>query len=192
MNASFVRETEMRRAFFVALGLLGFCLLPATHTFAKDADDFPLRVVIFRNTEHGRHTREAKSFNETPDYLDGMGQADLFENGLAVAFEYSYSCMPGMRPSGGYETFPARWKKRDKTLEILVPEPGKPWNNVSCVLRATMQPGIALFWSGDDDVMQEPATKFKEWMVKHQFDPENGKDMPIEQDPAAVPASTTK
>ena len=174
----------MRRAFFFALGLFGFCILPATRMFAKDADDFPLRVVIFRNIEHGRHTREAKSFNDTPDYLDGMGQADLFENSMPQAFEYTYGCMPGVRPSGGYEAFPARWKKPGKTLEILVPEPGRPWNNVSCVLHATMQPGMALFWSNDDDVMQEPAAKFKEWMVKHQFDPENGKVMPIEPAPA--------
>jgi hypothetical protein len=185
MNAKFVQEIRMRRAFFVALGLLGFCVLPATRLFAKDADDFPLRVVIFHNTEHGRHTREAKTFNETPDYLDGIGQADLFENSVPVAFEYSYACMPGMRPSGGYEAFPARWKKRDKTLEILVPEPGRPWNNVSCVLHAEMRPGIVFFWN-DDDVMQEPAAKFEDWMVKHQFDPENGKVMPIEPEPAAV------
>jgi len=182
----------MRRVWFVALGLLGFCVLSAMQAFAKDADDFPLRVVIFRNAEHGRHTREAKSFNDTPDYLDGMGQADLFENSMPQAFEYTYSCMPGVRPSGGYEAFPARWKKRDKTLEILVPEPGKPWNNVSCVLHATIQPGIALFWSNDDDVMQEPTTKFKEWMVKHQFDPENGKVMPIEAEPVAVQAPAKK
>ena len=181
----------MRHVFFVALGVCGFCLLQAMQAFAKDADDFPLRVVIFRNTEHGRHTREAKSFNDTPDYLDGIGQADLFENSIPVAFEYSYACMPGMRPSGGYETFPARWKKRDKTLEILVPEPGRPWNNVSCVLHTTMQPGMVFFWN-DDDVMQEPAAKFKDWMVKHQFDPENGKVMPIEAEPAATPSATKK
>jgi hypothetical protein len=182
----------MRRAFLVALGLIGFCLFPATRSFAKDADDFPLRVVIFRNTEHGRHTREFKSFNETQDYLDGIGQADLFENSMPVAFEYNYSCMPGMRISGGYEAFPARWRKRDKTLEILVPEPGKPWNNESCVLHATMQPAMVFYWSDDDDVMQEPAAKFKEWMVKHQFDPENGKVMPIEADPAAAPPPAKK
>jgi hypothetical protein len=181
----------MRRAFLVALGLIGFCLFPATRSFAKDADDFPLRVVIFRNTEHGRHTREFKSFNETQDYLDGIGQADLFENSMPVAFEYNYSCMPGMRISGGYEAFPARWRKRDKTLEILVPEPGKPWNNVSCVLHATMQPGMVFFWS-EDDVMQEPAAKFEDWMVKHQFDPENGKVMPIEPVPAAASPATRK
>jgi len=135
----------MRRALFVVLGVCGFCVLPALQAFAKDADDFPLRVVIFRNTEHGRHTREAKSFNDTPDYLDG----------------------------------------------ILLPEPGRPWNNVSCVLHATMEPGMVFFWN-DDDVMQEPAAKFKEWMVKHQFDPENGKITPIEPVPVAAPVSTQK
>ena len=192
MNAGVGVGNLMRVSLFVAMGTIGFCLMPSLRAFAKDADDFPLRVVIFRNTERGRHTREAKSFSETPDYLDGMGQADLFENSMPVAFEFSYSCMPGVRPSGGYETFPARWKKRDKTLEILVPEPGKPWNNVSCVLHATMQPGMVFFWSNDDEVMQETATKFKDWMAKHQFDPENGKDMPIEPAPAAASPTSKK
>ena len=86
MNPKFGQVMLMRRAFLVALGLFGFCLLPAMKAFAKDVDDFPLRVVIFRNTEHGRHAREAKSFSETPDYLDGIGQADLFENSMPVAF----------------------------------------------------------------------------------------------------------
>lgn len=175
----------MRRALLLISGIFAFCLLPAMQAFAKDADDFPLRVVIFHNTEHGRHEREAKISNETPEYLDGMGQADLFENSQPVAFEYNYTCTPGMRSSGGYETFPARWKKRDKALEILVPEPGKPWNNVSCVLHTTMQPGTALFWN-DDEVMQEPVVKFKEWMASRLFDPENGKVMPIEPEPAAA------
>jgi len=44
---------------------------------------------------------------------------------------------------------------------------------------------MVFFWN-DDDVMQEPAAKFKEWMVKHQFDPENGKVMPIEPEPPAA------
>ena len=181
----------MRNGLLFALGVFGFFLQPAQHAFAKDADDFPLRVVIFRNTEHGRHQREAKSFSETPDYMDGIGQADLFENSTPVGLEFSYSCMPGMRPSGGYETFPARWKKRDRTLEILVPEPGKPWNNVSCVLHSTMEPGMVFFWS-DDEVMQETTAKFKDWMVKYQFDPENGKDMPIEPVPPAAPLPNRK
>jgi hypothetical protein len=182
----------MRNAWLVALGVFGFCLLPALRAFAKDADDFPLRVVIFHNTEHGQRQREARNSSEMHEYLDGIGQADLFENSMPVAFEYSYSCMPGMRASGGYEPFPARWKKPGKTLEILVPEPGKPWNNESCVLRATMEPGIAFFWGEDDEVMQEPAVKFKEWMMKRQFDPENGKDMPIEPAPAVAPPPNKK
>jgi len=192
MKAKRAGEFLMRNAWLVALGVCGSCLLPAFQAFAKDADDFPLRVVIFRNTEHGRRQREAKNSSEMHEYLDGIGQADLFENSTPVGFEFSYNCMPGMRPSGGYEAFPARWKKPGKTLEILVPEPGKPWNNESCLLRTTIEPGIAFFWGEDDDVMQETAAKFKDWMVKHQFDPENGKDMPIEPVPAVAPPSNKK
>jgi hypothetical protein len=39
---------------------------------------------------------------------------------------------------------------------------------------------------------EEPAAKFKEWMVKHEYDPEHGKDLPVtaahESSPAQAPA----
>jgi hypothetical protein len=32
----------------------------------------------------------------------------------------------------------------------------------------------------DDTVVEESAAKFKDWMVKHQYDPEKGMDEPSE------------
>jgi hypothetical protein len=52
----------------------------------------------------------------------------------------------------------------------------------SCDLQVVlMRPGLAYFWNVDDDtVVEELAAKFKDWMVKHQYDPEKGMDEPSE------------
>jgi hypothetical protein len=173
----------VRRVVIFALsGLAGFLLL-STVVLAgsRDPADYPLRVHILKNSARSRHSRESRSFSETPDYLDGEGGADLFESGEPRGFMFRYSCVDPLRPSGSYETYPARWKKKEKTLEILVPQQGKPWNMESCDLQVEMKIGLAYFWNDDDDtVVEEPVAVFKNWMVKHQYDPEKGKDMPME------------
>jgi hypothetical protein len=146
-----------------------------------DPENYPLRVHIFKFVSQSRHGRESRTMSDSPNYVDGQGLADLFENGEPRGFMFGYSCMDSLRTSGGYATFPARWKKKEKTLEVLLPEAGKPWNNVSCDLRAEMRPGLA-FCLRNDEVAEESAAVFKDWMVKHQYDPEKGKDDPLAGD----------
>jgi hypothetical protein len=173
----------MRRALLCGLGGVVGCLALAATVMAGGPDpaDYPLRVHIFKFASQPRHGRESKSLSDGPDYVDGQGVADLFENGVPRGFMFSYSCMDSLRDSGGYATFPARWKKKEKTLEVLLPEAGKPWNNVTCNLRTEMRPGLA-FCLRNDEVVEESAAVFKDWMVKHQYDPEKGKDDPLAGD----------
>ena len=170
----------MRRVFLIGLAAVVGCLAlsSAVEAGGPDPADYPLRVLVFKNTFQSRHPRESKHFEDGPDYVDGMGVANLFEKGTPRAFEYTYSCIEGMRASSGYETFPARWKKKDKTLQLLVPRPGKPWDSVTCDLRAEMRDGSAFYWK-DDELAVEGAAAFKDWMVKHQYDPENDKNDPV-------------
>jgi hypothetical protein len=171
----------MRRVLLIALGAVAGCIALSTAVEAGGPDpaDYPLRVLVFKNTTQSGHPREPKNLNnDGPDYVDGMGVADLFEGGTPSAFQYTYSCIEGMRASSGYETFPAKWKKRGKTVQILLPRPGKPWDSVSCDLKAEMRDGIAFYWK-DDEVAAEGSAAFKEWMVKHQYDPENDKNDPV-------------
>jgi len=146
-----------------------------------DPDNYPLRVHVFKNTQKSRHTRQNKGDPEGPDYLDGMGVADLFENGEPRGFQFTYNCMDVVRESGGYSTIPARWKKKEKTLELLAPEPGKPWNGETCDLKTEMRPGLA-FILKNDSMAEESAAALKEWMAKHEYDPEKGKDAPVAAD----------
>jgi hypothetical protein len=163
-------------------GLAGL-LVSSAVVLARGPDpaDYPLRVHILKNSSRSRHTRESKSPSDMPDYLDGEGGADLFENGQPEGFEFRYSCLEPLRASGAYGTYPARWKKRDKMLEILIPQAGKPWNMETCELQVAMRPGLAYFWNDEDDrVVEESTAKFREWMVKHHYDPEKDMDDPVD------------
>ena len=160
----------MRRFFIIGLFAVAGCLEVSTVALASrpDPSDYPLRVHILKFTSQPRHT----------DYVDGLGVADLFENGGPSGVQFSYSCMGGLKASSGYANYPARWKKKGKTLEILQPEPGKPWNMQSCDLQPEMRPGLAFYWK-NSGVAEESAAILKAWMLKHQYDPEKDKDEPV-------------
>ncbi len=39
-------------------------------------------------------------------------------------------------------------------------------------------------------LVEEPAVKYKEWMDKHQYDPEHGKNLPVAPAPQPKPSQT--
>jgi len=145
---------------------------------APDPGKYPLRVFVFRFANRAASGREPKHPQDMKDYTSGMGQGDLFENGAPLGFQFTYSCIVDMRSSVGYETFPARWKKKGKTLEILLSELKKADNVDTCEMQADFTPGQVYIWK-NGGVAAEPAEKLKAWMVKHQFDPENGAEEPM-------------
>ena len=176
----------MRRVFiWVLCGLASsLALSPVMRAAGPDPDDYPLRVHILQVNSQAPSKRDSKSFTGMQDYIEGEGHADLFEHGEPQGFEFHNSCIDKLEVDGGYGTIPARWKKKDKTLVILVPQKGKPWNMEGCELQVGMRPGLAYFWT-EDSVVEEAAAKFKEWMVKHQYDPEKGLDQPLDVEPGS-------
>jgi len=169
----------MGRVLAFALSTVVGCLAASTPTLAVKPDEskFPLRVHIMRFVAQPNHSRERKSLSDPPPYVEGVGVADLFEDGEPRGFQFAYSCTATMEASGAYSTFPARWKKKEKTLEILLPQAGKPWNSESCSLNTEMMTGLVYYWK-NGAVAEEPAAALKDWMAKHQYDPENGKEVP--------------
>jgi hypothetical protein len=161
----------MRLAFLT--GLVAGWLTVSTPALAGKPDpaDYPLRVDILKDTAKSRHTHDGNSMSGEPDYVDGMGVADLFENGEPQGFTFSYSCLDGLKASSGYGTYPARWKKKQKTLEVLVPQPGKPWNLEACSLQSELRPGLVFYWK-NGSMGEESSAALKEWMAKHKYDPE--------------------
>jgi hypothetical protein len=167
----------MRRSVFGCLSGIAAFLLLSSGAFAggRNPADFPLRVHIFQHNSHSHY------FHQSLDAVDGEGRANLYENGEPRGFDYAYHCGVRLMNSPGYETYMARWKKRDKTLEILLPEMGKPGAVDACELKVDMKNAVYHRRNGVVDV--EPAEVFKQWMVRHQYDPEHGKNEPVRNAP---------
>ena len=85
-----------------------------------------MRVHVFRRNEttfyHNRQAEEAK----------GEGRANLFEGGEPKGLDFQFECSEKMQTSSGYETFPAKWKKPNQELVVLMPEFGKPGHYNTC------------------------------------------------------------
>src|ERR1700689_5353460 len=123
----------MLRPVSVCLTALAACALLSTAALGRNPADYPLRVHIYEHNAHSHY------YHQVLDWVDGEGRANLFENGAPLAFDYSYRCTERLRNSPGFETYLAKWKKKDQTLEILLPKLGNPSATVSCDLKVEMK-----------------------------------------------------
>lgn len=137
----------------------------------KHPADYPLRLHIFNRSETKFY------HNRAVDETKGDGRANLFENGEPRAMDFSFECPERLMPSFGFETYPARWKKPNAELVILVAEKGKPNKYFTCDLKATVKDYAYVMVNGR--LMSESPAKYKEWMTRHEYDPEHGKDRPV-------------
>ncbi|MDR3751475.1 MAG: hypothetical protein P4K94_08325 [Terracidiphilus sp.] len=170
----------MRRAFFCMLSGLAVCMLLSITAFASklNASDYPLRVHIFNDSGRSHYYYGYRYSSGSLSSVDGEGRANLYENGMPEAFDFSYRCHVQLMFSMGFETYMARWKKRGQTLELLLPEMGHPDKADLCELQVMMKDGVA-YYKHNALMGSEPSAKLKEWMVKHQYDPEHGLNDPI-------------
>jgi hypothetical protein len=171
----------MRRVLFCGLAGLAVSVLLSTAVLAaRNPADYPLRVHIFyhNGVSHYWGPGGARSLNE----VDGEGRANLFENGEPRGLDFRYECEKRLMNSMGYETYPARWKKPGKELQILQPADGG-----TCNLYVDVKPNV-VYRRHNGNLEEEPAEKFKAWMVKHQYDPEHGMDLPVTAAPEPAPA----
>lgn len=153
-------------------------LMSAGTAFAESHNpaDYPLRLHIFRRSEttfyHNRQAEEAK----------GEGRGNLFENGEPKGLDFQFECDTKLQTSSGYETFRAKWKKPGQELVILQPQFGKSGFD-TCHLKVMVKDFVYVTRSGN--LTTEPAAVFKQWMMKHEYDPEHGKDTPMQTKSAA-------
>jgi len=163
----------MRRVFLLILSGVAGCLLLSTAVLAggHNTADYPLRVHIFQYNGHSHY------YQRSLDMVDGEGRANLYENDEPRGFDFSYRCEDRLRVSAGYETYLARWKKPGKAIEILLPVFGKPGAMEGCELLVEMKD--TAYYRHNGSLNEESAAKFKEWMDKHQYDPEHGKNEPV-------------
>jgi hypothetical protein len=143
---------------------------PLSHAESKNPADYPLRIHIFRRNETTFYQ------NRMAEETKGEGRANLFENGEPKGVDFQYDCSEKLQTSSGFETFPARWKKPNLELIVLMPEFGKQGSYSTCRLKVQMKDFT--YYSHNGTLGTEPIESFKQWMTKHDYDPEHGKDTP--------------
>lgn len=167
----------MRRLSSFILFTLFASFAVAIHAESRNPADYPLRIHIYRRNEttfyHYTQTQEAK----------GEGRANLFEGGEPKGVDFQFECDTRLQTSSGYETFPARWKKPGQELVILQPQFGRNGYD-TCRLKVLVKDFV--YVSHEGNLMSEPVDAFKQWMTKHDYDPEHGKDTPTRTAPAAA------
>ena len=138
---------------------------------SKNPADYPLRVHIFNRNEttfyHNRFAEEAK----------GEGRANLFANGDVRGVDFTFDCDQKLKASFGYETYPAKWKKQDRELTVLMPVFGKAGSFWTCTLKTDVKDYAYL--AHDGKLTRRLPSEFKAWMSRHEYDPEHGKNVPV-------------
>jgi hypothetical protein len=138
---------------------------------SKNMADYPLRLRIF--------SKDSTTFYSmrNVDEQKGEGRADLFENGEPRGVDFNYSCDEKLKASFGYETYPAKWKKPGQVLTVLLPVFGKSNAYYTCNLNVAVKDSVYVRHNGA--LRSEAPEKYKAWMMKHDYDPEHGKNTPM-------------
>src|SRR5206468_7042673 len=120
--------------------------------------DYPLRIHIFNRNEtnflHARTVEESK----------GEGRANLFANGDVRGVDFTFECDQKLKPSFGYDTYPARWKKPNQELTVLMPVFGKTGAFFTCNFKTDVKDFAYLAHEGR--LASESPAEFKSWMQK--------------------------
>jgi hypothetical protein len=164
----------MKNTVKLTLQLLAAGLLLSTSMLngeSKKAADYPIRIRIYSkdstNFYYGRVMEESK----------GEGRGNIFEGDDLHGVDFSYSCAEKLKANFGYQTYPAKWKKQDKVLTVLLPVFGKTNTFYTCDLSTDIKDYVYVRQKGI--LTSEPAEKFKGWMIKHDYDPVHGKNDPM-------------
>ncbi|QMV18214.1 hypothetical protein GOB94_05540 [Granulicella sp. 5B5] len=168
--------------FMFRLPLLVLLLAAPLFSESKNPADYPLRIHIFG------HNQTTFYHNRSEDEAKGEGRANLFENGDVHAVDFSFDCSDRLKNSFGYETYPARWKKPHQELTVLMPVFGKSNAFFTCTIKTDVKDYAYTAHNGS--MSSEPSAAFKTWMVKHDYDPEHGKNEPIRSVSPAGPTNT--
>jgi hypothetical protein len=107
---------------------------------AKDTKDYPLKVEILWN-KWDRYRPRPRVEPETFFYRVN-GQGNLMEGSTVHAIDFKYEDIIVARVTAVNQTYPARWKKPQRELEVQIPEIGHEgkYQTVSMVL--TVREGV--------------------------------------------------
>jgi hypothetical protein len=168
-----------------ARNLLFLCLLTpiVLHAESKNPADYPLRIHILGKDQttfyHHRYAEESK----------GEGRANIFENSEARGADFTFDCSEKLKASFGFETYPAKWKKPNQELTVLLPVFGKAGSYFTCNLKTDLKDFAYTMHQGK--MVSEPVAEYKKWMIKHDYDPEHGKSTPNRPDAGDTPPASS-
>lgn len=137
---------------------------------SKNAADYPLRLHIYTSSEVTFY------HNHFPEESRGDGRANLFENGAPLGVDFSFDCPQKLKDSFGFDTYPAKWKKKGEQLIVLFPVFGKSNAFFTCTLSTHLKDSAYFLQNGR--LTSEAPERFKAWMISHDYDPERGKNTP--------------
>ncbi len=124
---------------------LQFCLLlllciSAQPLLARDLNDYPLRVeIVWRHWE---------AYNLTPRTTmptfvhKENGHGNIHDGNAVVGFDFEYEGVPNLATASPKEIFPARWKKAEEQLELLLPDVGHQGKFFACDLKTLVRKGV--------------------------------------------------
>jgi hypothetical protein len=145
---------------------------PVMRADSKNIADYPLRIRIYSksstNFYYSRNVEESK----------GEGRGDIFEGADVHGVDFNFACDEKFKASFGYQTFPARWKKPGQVLTVLLPIFGKSNAYFTCNFNTDVKDFVYNRHNGN--MSSEPIARYKQWMVKHDYDPVHGKDQPVQ------------
>jgi hypothetical protein len=158
------------------------CLLLTTSALtaeSKNPADYPLRIHIFG------HSHTSFYHNRYEDESKGEGRANLFANGEVRGVDFNFDCSQNPLRSFGFETYPAKWKKPNQELTVLLPVFGKSNAYFTCNLQTAIKE-YTYALQADGSLGSEPPAQYKAWMVQHDYDPEHGKNEPTGIEPQSA------
>lgn len=160
--------------------LIGVLLTIPLCAESKNPADYPLRLHIL--------TSSGTSFyrNRVTEEVKGDGRGTLFENSEPRGVDFSFDCPQKIKPSFGFETYPAKWKKKNAELLVLFPVFGRSNAYFACALKTQLKDYVYFMRNGQLD--SQPAAQFKAWMLGHAYDPEHGKSTPVAASAMAAPS----
>ncbi len=173
---------NLSRCLLQSCAVLLLLSAPAVNADSKNIADYTLRIRIYSKSAttfyHDRIEEESK----------GEGRGDVFEGDEVHGVDFNFACDEKFKASFGYETYPARWKKPGQVLTVLLPVFGKANTYFTCNFNTDVKDFVYNRHNGK--LTSEPEARYKAWMVKHDYDPVHGKNMPSNPDPADAEAAT--
>jgi hypothetical protein len=122
---------RFQTALFALLSVTAlFAPARAAYASSPDPDRFQLQVHVFE-----RSVRRVKRFGA----YKGEGKANLIEAGQINGIEFAYDCDYKFHSSEADEFYPARWKRQNETMDILMGELGSDTKTHTCELKIQMK-----------------------------------------------------